>query len=117
MFADRLASVGTLAAGVAHEINNPLMAITANLDVLAQTVSDGSEEAGFIDDARIGATRIAGICTFSTRMVPARRRTSTRSPSHSRASTACTPTTLLTSVLSRARARTLRRRPRTDRVQ
>ena len=33
---DRMASVGTVAAGVAHEINNPLAALSANLDYMAQ---------------------------------------------------------------------------------
>ncbi|HET6280764.1 MAG TPA: response regulator [Polyangia bacterium] len=40
MISDRMASVGTLAAGVAHEINNPLAALMANLDLVAQDFAD-----------------------------------------------------------------------------
>jgi PAS domain S-box-containing protein len=35
LFADRLATVGTLAVGVAHEINNPLSWVVGNLGLLA----------------------------------------------------------------------------------
>lgn len=39
MVSDRMASVGTLAAGVAHEINNPLAAVMGNLDYIAESLS------------------------------------------------------------------------------
>jgi PAS domain S-box-containing protein len=39
MVSDRMASVGTLAAGVAHEINNPLAAVIANLDLVIEDMS------------------------------------------------------------------------------
>ena len=38
MISDRMASVGTLAAGVAHEINNPLASVLANLDFVLKGV-------------------------------------------------------------------------------
>ena len=40
LLSDRMVSVGTLAAGVAHEINNPLAAVVVNLDYIAKQVGD-----------------------------------------------------------------------------
>jgi PAS domain S-box-containing protein len=78
VFADRMASVGTLAAGVAHEINNPLTYITANIDTVIEEIralSGGSASGRMKDiednlvEAREGATRVArivrGLKTFS----------------------------------------------------
>jgi signal transduction histidine kinase len=39
LISDRMASVGTLAAGVAHEINNPLAAVIANLELMSRDLS------------------------------------------------------------------------------
>jgi CheY-like chemotaxis protein/two-component sensor histidine kinase len=40
MISDRMATVGTLAAGVAHEINNPLSAVVANLELAAKEAAE-----------------------------------------------------------------------------
>ena len=74
MVSDRMASMGTLAAGVAHEINNPLAAVMANLDYIASSVENTSASAGTkeflsvpwlleevkgpLDDARQAADRV-----------------------------------------------------------
>jgi PAS domain S-box-containing protein len=78
VLSDRMASVGTLAAGVAHEINNPLTYITANIATAIEEVralAGGSASARMKDleeilvEAREGATRVAkivrGLKTFS----------------------------------------------------
>jgi PAS domain S-box-containing protein len=38
-FADRMASIGTLASGVAHEINNPLACVTANISLMIEELA------------------------------------------------------------------------------
>jgi signal transduction histidine kinase len=68
LISDRMASVGTLAAGVAHEINNPLAAIYTNLELIAQSLGEMASEAGSdgrihelveeVRDAREGAERV-----------------------------------------------------------
>ncbi|MFL5351710.1 MASE1 domain-containing protein [Archangium sp.] len=60
--AERIAAVGTLAAGVGHEINNPLAYLVLNLEGVAQALAQGPEglaEAGArLETAREGAERI-----------------------------------------------------------
>jgi two-component system, cell cycle sensor histidine kinase and response regulator CckA len=43
MLADRMVSVGTLAAGIAHEINNPLAYVIANLSFIQEEVEELGE--------------------------------------------------------------------------
>ena len=62
MAAERIAAVGTLAAGVGHEINNPLAYLVLNLEGVAQSLvrgSEGVQEAlSRLDGAREAAERI-----------------------------------------------------------
>jgi signal transduction histidine kinase/CheY-like chemotaxis protein len=68
MLSDRMASVGTLAAGVAHEINNPLASVIANLDmalqdlmILAETAKLPPDLSDELKDARGAADRVREI--------------------------------------------------------
>lgn len=65
MVSDRMASIGTLAAGVAHEINNPLSCIIANLEMIAHDVNTAATHGGafpnvadLLSDAREAADRV-----------------------------------------------------------
>jgi PAS domain S-box-containing protein len=58
---DRLATTGTLAAGIAHEINNPLAALIANFEYVAQQLGGEQALREPLDDARAAAHRIAEI--------------------------------------------------------
>jgi nitrogen-specific signal transduction histidine kinase/CheY-like chemotaxis protein len=78
VLADRLSAVGTMAAGVGHEINNPLAYVMANLDLIAEevrTIGGGSPSGRLrdllemVNDARQGAERVRtivrGLRTFA----------------------------------------------------
>jgi PAS domain S-box-containing protein len=78
LLSDRMVSLGTLAAGIAHEINNPLAYVTANLEVVAESLGDEPAPASVeqhaelqaaIGDAREGAERVRkivrGLSSFS----------------------------------------------------
>lgn len=63
--ADRLATIGRLAAGVAHEVNNPAALVTVNLGVLRDRFATGAarttEVLAMLDESLEGMDRIRDI--------------------------------------------------------
>ena len=65
LVSDRMATIGTLAAGVAHEINNPLAAVIANIEFLADALASdrarNREVGDAFEDTLAAATRVREI--------------------------------------------------------
>jgi DNA-binding response OmpR family regulator/two-component sensor histidine kinase len=60
MASDRMASMGMLAAGVAHEINNPLSAVVGNLSIVCETLEDpGASEQALREAAEAAADALS----------------------------------------------------------
>ncbi len=58
---EKLASLGRLSASIAHEIRNPLSAISVNLQFLLRKFSEGTQERRYLDLALEGVKRIEKI--------------------------------------------------------
>lgn len=63
--ADRMTSLATLAAGVAHEVNNPLTVILGSLEELEEQVGAGEVRGGplaeLLEDMRLAGAKVASI--------------------------------------------------------
>jgi signal transduction histidine kinase len=73
LLSDKMASIGLLTAGIAHEINNPLFVITGYLNLLNESLGEGpvtEEELGEIAEKLNAASKsivklVSGIKTFA----------------------------------------------------
>lgn len=66
LMADRVSAMGTLAAGIGHEINNPLAVVLANVDMMVERIGEGEpyerdELLAELGDVREAATRMRSI--------------------------------------------------------
>ncbi len=75
---ERLAAVGQMAAGIGHEINNPLMNIMSLASLLEKELRDGDEQMHndielLLTEGRRCARIVQGILNFARSSTPARR--------------------------------------------
>lgn len=61
--ADRLAALGQIAAGLAHELRNPLAAIKGSLEILRGRAQEGTPEAEFTALAEVELSRLDTLLT------------------------------------------------------
>lgn len=59
--ADRLSALGEIAAGLAHEIQNPLAGVKGALEIIASRVAQGTPEAEFADIGSKELARLEGL--------------------------------------------------------
>lgn len=58
---DRLALLGTLVAGVAHEVRSPLAVVAANVNALKEEGPQTPDVAGMLRDVELGVSRIGAL--------------------------------------------------------
>jgi signal transduction histidine kinase len=61
LHADRLSSLGEIAAGLAHEIGNPLAGVKGALEIIASRATRGSPDAEFSEVASREVARLEGL--------------------------------------------------------
>lgn len=59
MLSSKLAALGEMAAGIAHEINNPLQVMLANIELVEDSVADGGKRR--LNNLKDGVSRIKSI--------------------------------------------------------
>jgi two-component system, NtrC family, sensor kinase len=63
---EKMASLGKLSAGIAHEINNPVGFVSGNLELLSACVKDLVKLVAMYDDAQLPASAAVGIEAFKS---------------------------------------------------